>query len=249
MDEQHLFTFKTDLAGIAIPEFLNNPFADEVSEIASVAAKEFQSYIIASSKDWGHDFLIQKGKMFGVLVVQTNHKTYAYLGAVSGKLLGSKKDERLVPSVFDEGTDDNFIGKGMTELTKIGAQIKGSTDPIEIDRLSEFRSLKSHALQEWLFRNYVFLNVDGKALDVLDIFENSMQGYPPSAAGECAAPKLLHYAFKHKLKPIAIAEFWWGKPPMNKEKEHGSFYPACRDKCRPILEYMLDDTELYDRAN
>ena len=66
---------------------------------------------------------------------------------------------------------------------------------------------------------------------------------PPSAAGECAAPKLLQYAIEHQLKPIALTEFWWGN--STKEKTHNVFYPACKNKCRPILEYMLEDTELF----
>ena len=83
----------------------------------------------------------------------------------------------------------------------------------------------------------------------MQIFKSSSHGNPPSAAGECAAPKLLHYAFKHQLKPIALAEFWWGNTLKNIEREHKDFYPACKNKCRPILEYMLDDTELFNQSN
>jgi len=77
---------------------------------------------------------------------------------------------------------------------------------------------------------------------------SSSHGNPPAAAGECAAPKLLQYAFEHRLKPIALAEFWWGNPSQNKEREHKVFYPACKNKCRPILEYMLNDTALFEHA-
>ena len=62
---------------------------------------------------------------------------------------------------------------------------------------------------------------------------------PPSGAGECAAPKLLHYAFKNNLKVLAIAEFWWGKNARPLERIHRQHYPACENKCRPILGYML----------
>jgi tRNA pseudouridine32 synthase/23S rRNA pseudouridine746 synthase len=79
----------------------------------------------------------------------------------------------------------------------------------------------------------------------LEIFKKSTQGNPPAAAGECAAPKLLQYTFENQLKPIALAEFWWGNHPNNKEKEHKAFYPACKNRCRPILEFMLNDEELY----
>ena len=111
------------------------------------------------------------------------------------------------------------------------------------------RVQKSFALQQRLFENYRILNLLGKEKNVLQIFKSSSQGNPPSAAGECTAPKLLQYAFKHQLKPIALAEFWWGNLLTNKEREHQVFYPACKNKCRPILEYMLNDTQLFNQAN
>ena len=81
-----------------------------------------------------------------------------------------------------------------------------------------------------------------KEKNLLEIFKHSSNRIPPSAAGECAAPKLFQYAIKYGLKPIALAEFWWGGPDKNKEREHRVFYSACKDKCQPILEYMLEDT-------
>jgi tRNA pseudouridine32 synthase/23S rRNA pseudouridine746 synthase len=104
-------------------------------------------------------------------------------------------------------------------------------------------------LQEQLFKNYKILNLFGIEKNVIEIFKDSSHGSPPSAAGECAAPKLLHHAFKHQLKPIALAEFWWGTLSENTERNHKEFYPACKNKCRPILEYMLDNTELFNIAH
>ena len=71
------------------------------------------------------------------------------------------------------------------------------------------------------------------------IFNETPQGTPPAAAGECSAPKLLQYAFENKLKPLAMAEFWWGEPPKSSVRKHGLFYPACQGKCEPILGHML----------
>jgi tRNA pseudouridine32 synthase/23S rRNA pseudouridine746 synthase len=249
MDIQHIFNFKTDISEIDIPAKLNNPFGLSISKIARIAAKEFQEFISSESQGWGHDFLIQKGKMFGILVVQKEDNTYGYLGTVSGKLQGNTVCDKFIPSVFDDSTDDFFINKGMTELTEIGSQIKKANTPSEISLLTEKRKQKSFALQQQLFENYQFLNSLGVEKNVLQIFESSLHGNPPSAAGECAAPKLLQYAFKHQLKPIALAEFWWGNSINNKEREHKVFYPACKNKCRPILEYMLDDTELFKQAS
>lgn len=104
-------------------------------------------------------------------------------------------------------------------------------------------------MQQRLFENYKFLNIRGVEKNVLQIFKSSPQGNPPAAAGECAAPKLLQYALNNRLKPIAIAEFWWGNPPKGREREHKAFYPACKNKCRPILEFLLDDMELFEQAN
>lgn len=247
MDNQLIFNFKTELSRVTIPSELNNPFGADVPEIARIAAKEFQEFIALESKKWKYDFRTQKGKMFGVLVVQKEDNTYCYLGTVSGKLPGNATCNKFIPSIFDDSVGDFFINKGMTELSEIGNQIKNTNSPSGIISLKEKRKQKSIALQQRLFENYHFLNLSGKEKNLLEIFKSSSHGNPPSAAGECAAPKLLQYAIKHRLKPIALTEFWWGNSIDNKEKKHGAFYPACKNRCRPILEYMLEDTELFAR--
>lgn len=246
MDKQLIFNFKTDISRINIPTKLNNPFGTSIPEIAIVAATEFQEYIASESMKWNHDFRIQKGKMFGILVIQKEDDTYGYLGTYSGKFPKNIKGHKFVPSVFDDSVGDFFINKGMTELSEIGGQINNSDSPSEITSLIETRKQKSIALQQRLFENYNFLNLSRKEKSLLEIFKSSSHGKPPVAAGECAAPKLLQYAIEHRLKPLALSEFWWGNSIKDKEKEHRAFYPACRERCRPILEYMLEDTELYN---
>ena len=248
MDKQFIFNFKTDISKVHIPEKLNNPFESNIPQIAKIAAKEFQEFITLESQGWDYDFRTQKGKMFGILVVQQEDNDYVYLGTVSGKFPGNKSCNRFTPSIFDDSVDDFFINKGMNELTEIGNEIKNTIYQNEIIELKVNRKLKSLALQQQLFENYQFLNVLGEEKNVLQIFKSASHGNPPSAAGECAAPKLLQYAFKHRLRPIALAEFWWGNSPKNNEREHKEFYQACKDKCRPILEYMLDDTDLFKQA-
>ena len=111
----------------------------------------------------------------------------------------------------------------------------------EIDTLKTKRKNKSAALQQKIFEQYQFLNIEGQQKNLTEIFVNT----PIIAgAGECAAPKLLQYAFKNDLKPIAMAEFWWGTPPKSQVRKHGNFYPACRGKCEPILGHMLNGIEL-----
>jgi len=213
---------------------------NDIPELAQIASAEFQEFIDTESKKWNWETSRKKGKMFGVLVVQKTDKSYAYLGTVSGKLPGNAICDNLLPSIFEVSTDDYFFDSGMTELSEIGLRIAESTDSSGAELLRKERKKKSIALQHRLFENYHFLNLSKKQKNLLEIFEDSIQSYPPSAAGECAAPKLLHYAIKWDLKPIAIAEFWWGEANPNNEREHLQFYPACESKCRPILEYMLE---------
>ncbi len=247
MNNKFIFKLRTDISSLEIPSELNNPFNATTPEVSRIAAKEFQEHIIVASKKWNYDFHTQRGKMFGVLVVQQKDGTYSYLGATSGKLPEGLKWDKLTPSVFDESIDDYFINRGMKELGEISKDIKLSNKPSEIILLKEKRKLKSNLLQKRLFENYNFLNLSYKEKNLLEIFKHSSHGNPPAASGECAAPKLLQYAIKYQLKPIAITEFWWGSSIENKEKKHGLYYPACKNRCRPILEYMLEDAELFSK--
>lgn len=115
---------------------------------------------------------------------------------------------------------------------------------IEIDNLKEQRKKLSNSLQQQLFEQYNFLNAIGEQKNLSSIFAETNQEVPPAAAGECAAPKLLQYAFENKLKPIAMAEFWWGESPKSAIRKHGQFYPACQGKCQPILGHMLQGLDV-----
>jgi len=116
----------------------------------------------------------------------------------------------------------------------------------EINRLKEKRKDLSAALQKRLFDQYRFLNKAGAEKNLREIFLNTPRLTPPAGAGECAAPKLLHYAFKWGMKPLAIAEFWWGQPPKSEIRKHKNYYAACLGKCQPILEHMLEGIEVDD---
>lgn len=248
MHTDHIFKFKTDITNVKISKKLNNPFGSKIPEIGKVAASEFQEYIASESVNWMHDFNSHKGKMFGVLVVKKNAGNIFYLGTISGKLLGSIACSKFVPSIIENAADD-FINNGMKELAEIGNRIKTARNEAEILNYTVKRKAKSMELQQKLFESYQILNVLGIPKNLLEIFKTSKQGNPPSAAGECAAPKLLQYAIKHDLKPIALAEFWWGMSPKNQNIRHKGFYPACKSRCRPIIEYMLNDAELFTQAN
>jgi len=128
-------------------------------------------------------------------------------------------------------------------------RIKVSRDKLEditreIDTLKQQRKDFSNALQNKLFDNYHFLNNKGEHKNLRDIFKQTPQQLPPAGAGECAAPKLLNYAFQHALKPLAMAEFWWGVSPKSEIRKHQHYYAACLGKCQPILAHMLEGIEI-----
>ena len=109
----------------------------------------------------------------------------------------------------------------------------------EIEQLKQERKRRSAALQRKLFEQFRILNARGEVKDLCELFAPTSQGTPPAGAGECAAPKLLQYAYQHQLEPIAMAEFWWGDSPKTEIRHHGDYYPACKGKCEPILHHML----------
>ncbi|ENO8415841.1 RNA pseudouridine synthase [Vibrio mimicus] len=115
-----------------------------------------------------------------------------------------------------------------------------------IEQLKQERKQRSAALQKKLFTGYRFANIAGVEKNLVELFSVTKNPLPPAGSGECAAPKLLHYAFQHQLKPIALAEFWWGRSPKSEIRQHKKFYPACQSKCQPILAHMLQGMELDD---
>ncbi|PWH86318.1 RluA family pseudouridine synthase [Brumimicrobium oceani] len=128
------------------------------------------------------------------------------------------------------------------QIAEIDKKLKPFSN--ELNDLLQKRKTDSAQLQQRLFKSYKFLNYNGNEKALLDIFKDTAFRKPPAGAGECAAPKLLHYAFKNNLKPIAMAEFWWGAPPGTEIRQHKQYYPACLGKCKPILSHMLEGIEV-----
>ncbi|MCE7535492.1 RluA family pseudouridine synthase [Aliivibrio fischeri] len=117
------------------------------------------------------------------------------------------------------------------------------------DALNELKTKRknlSNGLQKKLFQQYKFLNTHGIEKDLNDIFKDTPNQIPPAGSGECAAPKLLQYAFAHGFTPLALAEFWWGIAPKSEIRQHKKFYASCQSKCQPILGHMLDGIEMDD---
>ena len=105
--------------------------------------------------------------------------------------------------------------------------------------LQRKRKQMSDELQRWLFSAYRMLNAKGEERDLIDIFREYTHAMPPAGAGDCCAPKLLQYAYLHHLRPVCMAEFWWGESPASEIRHPLHYYPACRSKCLPILTHML----------
>lgn len=313
-------SFQTSIAGIELPRLFTYPFHYTPHPLCVMAAGEVQAYINKQTR-WKEE--LDKGKMFGVLIVRTSNGQTGYLAAFSGNLCGSNSHSFFVPPVYDLLKPDGFFKIEEEQISAINHQIgqlqncdrylelqqkmeretassqqalsearkvlKAAKEKREQRRVhrpneneqaamiresqyqkAEFKRLerywkeqiseiktelesfssqiealkaerrnRSAALQQKLFQQFNFLNAKGKTKNLCAIFEETVQKTPPAGAGECAAPKLLQYAYLSGLSPIAMAEFWWGESPKTEIRHHGYYYPSCRGKCEPILRHML----------
>lgn len=173
------------------------------------------------------------------------------------KVLREQQESQLTPLEF-EAFNDDLIKQSLRDKHELRVlttywqeQIKATQQLIRdfdthINSLKEERKQKSNALQRQLFQQYRFLNYNQEEQDLLDIFEKTVLQQPPAAAGDCAAPKLLQYAYLNGYKPLAMAEFWWGESPKSEIRKHQHYYPACRGKCEPILGHMLQGLNVDD---
>ncbi len=107
--------------------------------------------------------------------------------------------------------------------------------------LERLRRIFCRGLMKRIHDTYVVPNARGEHRPLRSLYA---AGAPPSGAADCAAPKLLAHAFRHGLRPLALAEFWWGAPPPSGGRVAGAFYAACRDKCAPLLPFMLEGLRL-----
>lgn len=113
----------------------------------------------------------------------------------------------------------------------------------EINTLKQERAQMSDHLQKWIFSQYIVHNILGEQSAIGQIFSRTGDT-PPGGTGECAAPKLLEYAFRQGLKPLSMGEFWYGKSPATAVRTQGQFYPSCTSKCGPLLKFMLKGQDI-----
>lgn len=164
--------------------------------------------------------------------------------SLAGEALKSRLDELAKQSVAEK----NVLKYLKLEWDEKIAVLQRELDELNtnLNALKEQRKTLSNTLQNKLFDNYRFLNIRGEEKSLNAIFKPTSAPIPPAGAGECAAPKLLHFAFKHRFKPLALAEFWWGVSPKSEVRQHGKFYPSCHSKCFPILGHMLEGMTVDD---
>ena len=321
-----LHRFTTSITDIPLPERFTYPFCYTPHPLCILAAKEVQSYLTRQTA-WKDE--LRQGKMFGVLIVQTEHGEIGYLAAFSGILAGKNLHPFFVPPVYDllqpqgffkiEEENISSINRNIRQLENdkayaalsaelartiqsaedilatAKAQLKeaktareqrrkekelNAQEEAELIRESQFqkaeykrlerswkarittlqtqtedwerrisalkseRKTRSAALQQKLFEQFGMLNYRGELKNLCEIFGQTVHKTPPAGAGECAAPKLLQQAYLHGWKPIAMAEFWWGDSPKTEIRHHGHYYPACKGKCEPILQHMLQGLQV-----
>ena len=147
-----------------------------------------------------------------------------------------KLDELIRESQFQKAELKRCKDRWKSHISEIKDRINEFEDTI--NDLKARRSAKSDTLQKWIFENAIVNNGAGESSSIWEIF--SREGLiPPGGTGDCAAPKLLNYAFSHELEPLAMGEFWYGTSPDTAVRTHGHFYPSCTSKCGPLLGYMM----------
>ena len=209
------------------PERFTYPFCYEPHPLCLLAAEEVKQEI--------EHIHPSEGKMFGVLVVEGG-----FLAAYSGLLEGRNDWSYFVPPVFDAQQPDGYFKTREREIS-----LTTHLSPLISKKMSQ-------DLQLWLFHQYRMLNAKGEEKDLVDIWQDYHSSprirrkfpLPPGGTGDCCAPKLLQYAYLHHLKPVCMAEFWWGPSPKTEIRHHGQFYPACSGKCKPVLTWMLQGLDV-----
>jgi tRNA pseudouridine32 synthase/23S rRNA pseudouridine746 synthase len=119
------------------------------------------------------------------------------------------------------------------------AELVARLAPLErrLAALERLRRIVSREAMRRIWDTYVLTSFDGvERASLRSLFP---AGDPPSGAADCAAPRLLDAARREGWRPLALAEFWWGAPPPGGGRVEGAWYPACREKCGPVLPFLL----------
>lgn len=114
------------LSGIHIPERMNNPLDYQPHPLCIAVCKELQTYL-SEREDWREE--IDKGKMFGVLIVENAQPAsgapeIGYLSAYSGQIGGRSDWDDFVPAVFDYLQPDGYFKTHEAEISGINQSIR-----------------------------------------------------------------------------------------------------------------------------
>ena len=114
------------LSGIDIPERMNNPLDYQPHPLCIAVCKELQTYL-SEREDWREE--IDKGKMFGVLIVENAQPAsgapkIGYLAAYSGQIGGRSDWDDFVPAVFDYLQPDGYFKTHEAEISGINQSIR-----------------------------------------------------------------------------------------------------------------------------
>ena len=175
--------------------------------------------------------------------LMAHHKQERDAQRTSGNLTDEEQEALLNQSRFEKAELKRMRQRHDKELADIAEEMAEYRQ--RIDALKARRKALSEALQERIFRLFVVNNARGERRDLVEVFK-PLGTLPPAGAGECCAPRLLNYAYNNGLRPVCRAEFWWGASPVGEVRHHGHFYPACRSKCKPILDFMLQGLDVED---
>lgn len=234
------------------------PFVPQVFDITNPKGffrkgEEELNQLNQSIKDAENSFEI---KLLRTKLHNVKNKADATLKAEKLKMAKRKKirqvkRESVLKLENKESILKQLIKESQTEksnFSKLKKELKVKIATIEeqlnvfiekINNFKQIRKTKSAQLQKQIFDSYLFLNAKGIRKNASAIFKETDVKVPPAGAGDCCAPKLLQHTFLNNLKPIAMAEFWWGKSPKKEIRKHAYYYPACKSKCEPILGHML----------
>ena len=239
-----------------LPEKFTYPFCYVPHPLIREAAAALIERIDASDYLRG---LFSQGKMMGALLVEMPDQVgpdvlpspptaigglnVAVLYGFSGVAGGSALVDGFVPPIFDLTEPGGYYRAAEARISDINRQLEGPVDSDQTGNLEEERKNLSIALQDWIFEHYMVSNARGESLSIKEVF--ARRGLvPPGGTGDCAAPKLLQYAYSHGLKPLAMGEFWYGASPRREVRAQGRFYPSCTGKCGPLLEFMLQGLDV-----
>ena len=178
-----------------------------------------------------------RGQMFGVLECEDAKGNTVVLKAFSCQYNGEWLIDGWVPPVFDVETFHRLTVPVYKEINELGEQIKQHS----AEELSKKRANLSRNLMVEIHDLYRLTNFEGETRPLSEVL-GKRKGIPVGT-GDCCAPKLLNYAALNNLKPIGLSEFYFGKESKSGERQHGAFYTACKEKCQPILGFMLCGTK------